>query len=432
MRSDPPSRPLRLSDVGRKLTARSGILALMDDLGRAMSDHPEMRMMGGGNPARVPGMEAVWRARMTEILGDGDCFERMLANYDTPQGRPGFIRALVGHLNDRFGWGLTERNVAVTNGSQSAYFLLFNLLAGPDAEGTRRRILLPLCPEYIGYADQGVQSGLFTSCRPRIEQVEPHRFKYHVDFEHLEIGDDIAALCVSRPTNPTGNVLSDAEIERLSVLAEARGIPLIIDNAYGEPFPGILFTDVAPVWNPGIVLSLSLSKLGLPGTRTGILIAREDIIEAVTAANAVASLANGNIGQALVEPLLAEGDITRLCRDVIRPFYRERALQAEAWVDELFDDDLDYHLHLCEGALFLWFWFRNLPITTQDLYERLKARSVLVVPGEYFFFGLDRPWPHSHECIRVNYALDPEAVRAGLEILADEIRRLYQDPSPAR
>jgi valine--pyruvate aminotransferase len=423
---------LQLSDIGRKLTARSGILALMDDLGRAMSETPGMCMMGGGNPARIPAVESVWRARMREVMDDGDRYERMLANYDTPQGQPQFIRSLVGHLNDRFGWGLTERNIAVTNGSQTAYFLLFNLLAGRDAQGNPRRILFPLCPEYIGYADQGLRPDLFASCRPRIEMRGHHRFKYHVDFDRLEVGPDIAAICVSRPTNPTGNVLTNREIERLAALAAAREIPLIVDNAYGAPFPGIIFSEVLPIWNPGIILSLSLSKLGLPGTRTGILVAREDVIEAVSAANAIGSLANGNIGQTLVEPLLATGDITALCRDVIRPFYEQRALLAQGWVEELFDDDLDYHIHVAEGALFLWLWFRELPVSTQVLYERLKARHVLVVPGCHFFFGLQEPWRHRHECIRINFALNPDAVREGLRILADEVRLLYRQAPPAQ
>ena len=421
----------QLSEVGRKLTSRSGILELMDDLGRAMSEHPEMRMMGGGNPARIPGVEAVWRERMHQVMNDGDRFERMLAHYDVPQGQPQFIRSLVRHLNDRFGWGLSERNVAITNGSQTAYFLLFNLLGGRDAGGNPRRILMPLCPEYIGYADQGLQPDVFSSCRPCIENLGAHRFKYRVDFDRLTVGDDIAAICVSRPTNPTGNVLTDEEIRRLAALADAHDIPLIIDNAYGAPFPGIVFSDVEPVWNPDIILSLSLSKLGLPGVRTGILVAREDVIDAVAAANAIGSLANGNLGQTLVEPLLAGGDITGLCRDVIRPFYEERALRAQAWVEEFFDDDLDYHVHVCEGALFLWLWFRDLPVTTRTLYERLKTRDVLVVPGSYFFYGLDEPWQHSRECIRVNYALNPDSVREGLAILADEVRRLYrQSPLP--
>ena len=34
-------------------------------------------------------------------------------------------------------------------------------------------------------------------------------------------------MCVSRPTNPTGNVLTDEEIGHLDSLAEEQGIPLI-------------------------------------------------------------------------------------------------------------------------------------------------------------------------------------------------------------
>ncbi len=42
-----------------------------------------------------------------------------------------------------------------------------------------------------------------------------------------------------------------------------------------------------------------VSKLGLPGVRTGIIIAREDIIRAYTNANTIVSLACGNLGPAL-------------------------------------------------------------------------------------------------------------------------------------
>lgn len=414
-----------LSRFGRKLTRKSGILALMDDLGRAMSRGGDLCMMGGGNPARIPTIEAVWRRRMKELLASGEAFDRMLVNYDVPQGGFAFMDALVGFLNREYGWNLTERNVAITNGSQNAFFYLFNLLAGERDDGATRRILLPLCPEYIGYADQGVDEGLLVSCRPEIEHLAEHRFKYHVDFGRLEVGPDIAALCASRPTNPTGNVLTNEEVERLTRLAEQHDLPLILDNAYGAPFPGIIFSEVRPAWSPHVVLVLSLSKLGLPGTRTGIVVAREEIIEALSSVNAIVSLANGNVGQALVEPLLRSGEILRLSRDVVRPFYEEKSQQAQAWIAESFGDDLDYHVHKSEGALFLWLWFRGLPITTAELYERLKQRGVLIVPGAYFFFGMSEPWRHADECIRVNYSQPEATVRKGLRILAEEVRRAY-------
>ena len=44
-------------------------------------------------------------------------------------------------------------------------------------------------------------------------------------------------ICVSRPTNPTGNVITDEELMKLDLLAQQRDIPLVIDNAYGVPFP---------------------------------------------------------------------------------------------------------------------------------------------------------------------------------------------------
>ena len=59
-------------------------------------------------------------------------------------------------------------------------------------------------------------------------------------------------------------------------------------------------------------------------------------------------------------------------------------------------------------------------IPTRELYERLKARKVLVVPGEYFFFGLREDWPHSRECLRLNFSQPANAVREGLQIIAEE------------
>ncbi len=65
----------------------------------------------------------------------------------------------------------------------------------------------------------------------------------------------------------------------------------------------------------------------------------------------------------------------------------------------------------------------NLPITNEELYQRLKQRNVLVVPGHYFFPGLTEKWRHKNECIRVNYAQDEKTVTAGLKIIAEEVKR---------
>lgn len=418
----------QFSDFGKRLCMGSGIEELMDDLGNALAHGgPDILMLGGGQPAHIPEVNALWRRRLEEIMSTPGSLEKVLANYDPPRGSPRFLDAVAQLFNQSFGWNITAKNVAITPGGQTAFFFLFNALAGKFEDGSCRKILLPLIPEYIGYANQSVGENIFRACKPLIEKIGDHDFKYRVDFDKLKVDDDVAALCVSRPTNPTGNVLTDDEIARLSALADEHDIPFIIDNAYGAPFPNIIFTGATPVWNEHIVLTLSLSKIGLPGTRTGIVIANEEIAAAVSSMSAIVGLANGNVGQAIMEPLIRSGEILKLSDEVVRPYYVEKSKQARAWVAEEFDDSLPYRVHLSEGALFLWLWFEGLPISSRELYERLKQRGVLIISGHYFFFGEDhlQDWPHRHECIRMTYTMDEHTVREGIRIIAAEVAAAY-------
>jgi len=405
----------------RRCVRPTGSLELMEDLGRA---RPGTLMLGGGNPARIPAVEAVYARRLAEIAADPVQFGRFAAAYPAPGGDLKFRATLAAALAERCGWPLTERNVVLTSGSQTAFFALFNLLAGERADGGRRRILLPLAPEYIGYADVGLADGMLVSRPAAIEELPDGLFKYHVQLEELAVVPEVAAICVSRPTNPTGNVLSSGELAQLDALARARGVPLIVDAAYGRPFPGIQFTDADPLWNENMILCLSLSKLGLPATRTGIVVAAEPVVEAVTAFNATAALAPASTGPMIVEPLLASGELDALCSDVIRPYYEQRSWQAVAWLREECRD-LPLRIHRPEGAFFLWLWFAGLPVPSQELYRRLKARGVLVLSGHHFFPGLEQPWPHRDECLRINCSQAPEAVRAGIRLIAEEARRAY-------
>ena len=115
-------------------------------------------MLGGGNPAQIPEMEAYFKQLCREMLDQGKLTEA-LCNYDGPQGKDALLEALANLLRDELGWEISPQNIALTNGSQSAFFYLFNLFAGRYADGSRRRVLFPLAPEYIGYADAGLTKG---------------------------------------------------------------------------------------------------------------------------------------------------------------------------------------------------------------------------------------------------------------------------------
>jgi len=415
---------MSLSKFGKRFTEHAGIVQLMDDLCEAMANQDSILMLGGGNPAHIPAVQQFFQERMQRLAMDPVEFAHTIGDYDLPQGDMRFINALVNFFHRNYGWNISSENIALTAGSQSAFFLLFNMFAGEYSEGINKKILLPMTPEYIGYSDVGLSDHCLTAYRPVIDILDDHVFKYRPDLENLTIDSNVSAMCVSRPTNPTGNVLTDTEIDSLYKIAKASGIPLIIDNAYGMPFPNIVFTEANIYWDENIILCMSLSKFGLPGTRTGIVIARPEIITSIAKMNAIFNLALGSFGPALVLDLVNSDEIMSVCNNVIQPFYKQKALRAL----DLFHQELqgvEYYIHKVEGAFFLWLWFPGLPVSCEELYKRLKERGVLIVPGHYFFPGLDDDWIHKHECIRVSYAMHDSIVEQGIKLIVEEVKKIY-------
>ena len=418
---------MEFTQFGRKMTGKAGILSLMDDLGKATAPGSKpLIMMGGGNPGQVPEFQEIIRREFLAIGEDRQSFQQLISGYAPPQGEKAFIEGVAALLKKEQGWDIGPENICLTNGSQTAFFMLFNLFAGILADGRKKKICLPMAPEYIGYADLGLVDDMFVSTRPEIELLDGGFFKYHIDFNKLEIGDDIGAVCISRPTNPTGNVVTDAELARLVDLTAKRKIPLIVDSAYGLPFPGMVYVGAEPIWNDNLILCFSLSKLGLPSLRTGIVVAKKEIVEALTAMNAIISLTPTSFAAVLARNLVIKQELTSLSRELIQPFYRKKMEKAVAVVREKFIG-IPCRIHKPEGAMILWLWFEGLPITSLELYRQLKENGVLVVSGHYFFPGLGEEWQHKDECIRVTYSQSDDDIQRGLAIIAEVVRRTYAE-----
>lgn len=91
-------------------------------------------------------------------------------------------------------------------------------------------------------------------------------------------------LILVEPNNPTGSCLSPEEAAHVDALAAARGLPLIVDEVFGDFVPG----DVArrPTWAaPGAALTFVMSGLskvcGLPQLKLGwIVVAGPDAARA--------------------------------------------------------------------------------------------------------------------------------------------------------
>jgi valine--pyruvate aminotransferase len=60
--------------------------------------------------------------------------------------------------------------------------------------------------------------------------------------------------------------------------------------------------------------------------------------------SAIAGLSNPNIGQQITLPLIQSGEILRLSREVVRPFYQKKCELARQAAIEIFGDDIEFRV----------------------------------------------------------------------------------------
>ena len=151
---------------------------------------------------------------------------------------------------------------------------------------------------------------------------------------------------------------------------------------------------------------------------------RQEFIEALSNMTAVQSLAVASAGAVFVQPWLESGEIIDISRRYITPFYKHKS-QVACQILRRELDGIPFKIHVPEGAFFLWVWLPGLPISSHDLYRRLKARGVFVMSGHHFFPGLKESWRHRDECLRLSYSQDSAVVEEGMKLIGEELRKLY-------
>ncbi|RHX82240.1 valine--pyruvate transaminase [Leptospira yasudae] len=405
---------MRYSLFGNKFSRQTGIGQLMDDLG---NPPPGSCLLGGGNPALIPEVNEVWREIVSKLLESGS-MGRILGSYESPSGVLELRETIASILSEESGTAIDKDQIAITNGSQNAFYFLLNFFSGNFGNGNRKKILFPILPEYIGYTDQTLEEDSFLSFSPVIREIGDRYYKYFIDAEKFDSvskwAEQAGCICVSRPTNPTGNVITDQELEFLITKANNAGIPLLVDNAYGFPFPNVVFGKNSFVHKPGMIQGFSLSKLGLPGVRTGFVLGDPETISMLQRANSVINLTSASPGQFIALDLFRSGKWKDLCEKVILPFYQKKSLFAQETILNRWSSKIDYRIHQSEGAFFLWIWVKNLSLPFNDLYPILKEAGVIIVPGKTFFPGADPSWKHREECFRLSFVRDDKEIEEGI------------------
>ncbi|WP_424097005.1 valine--pyruvate transaminase [Moorena producens] len=417
-----------LTQIGTQMSKLTGVRAIMKDIIETLraGQGKDWINLSAGNPVILPEVEQLWRDCTAQLLASSE-YGEVICRYGSSQGYQPLIDAIAKDFNQRYGLSLSDRHILITPGSQSIYFFAANAFGGYTSNGQLKQVVLPLSPEYTGYGGVSLTPEAVYAYKPTLEiNHEQHRFKYRPDFSQLTISQETGCVIVSRPCNPTGNVLTDEEVIKIAEMATPFNVPVLIDAAYAPPFPALNFTEMTPVFRDNIIHCLSLSKAGLPGERVGVAIGNPELISILESFQTNLCIHSARYGQAIAAKAIASGALPEIATNVIRPHYQQKFVTLELTLDKFMPKDLPWFLHRGEGAIFAWLWLQDLPITDWELYQQLKQVGVIVVPGSTFFPGLREDWSHQQQCIRISLTASEEEIEIAMERLATLVEEVYR------
>jgi valine--pyruvate aminotransferase len=401
-----------LSQVGTQMSRMSGLRSLMEDVASAMAGTSDTRWLNLsiGNPAAIPKVTAMWQEAAGWAVTDSFCDA---IAYGPSRGAPVLIKAIADHFHRHLGWNIGPENIVVGPGSQMLCFAAAALFTGGDGRGTRR-VGLPAMPDYTGYQSICMLPGGVAGIESACQVGQDRSFRYELDLDATARRTDIGMLLVSSPCNPTGRSLRTDEQDTLIAIAERMDVPLLVDHAYGRPFPQIGPTFAPPAQSPHVVNCFSLSKAGLPGERVGFAVGPERYITPMVSFLSNSVLHASGLAQAMVARALTSGALDDVVASAIRPFYAGRRPLAEQLLLEAMPTEVNWRLHSNEGGMFGWLWVDEDWFSDVDLYADLKKRGVFIAPGRSFFSGPPQAGGHSNQCFRITLTVDENDLREGI------------------
>lgn len=412
-----------LSWCGTRMARRSGIRSILQDSAAAASAAPGERWLnlGVGNPALIPEAITMWRRLTENALASS--FVAASCQYGPSRGSDRLVNALADYFNRKYSWGVTGKNIVVGSGSQMLCFAAAALFAGPSPGGLKR-IVLPFIPDYAGYHNLSLSADGVVGISRKVEFRDGRYFRYAMDYDALRLQPDIGLIILSSPCNPTGGGADANDVDALISIAEEQDCVVLIDHAYGAPFPQVAEALAPPVWHKNVINCFSISKAGLPGERIGFAIGAEHHVDAMVSFMANSALHAPQLPQVVLARALETGEIDYLAESVIRPYYSVKRSVAEKLLFENLPESVDWRLHTSQGGMFCWLWIRDSWFDDNSLYLLLKRKRVIIVPGRHFFVDPRRAEAHGTHCFRISIAGDEAATEEGIRRIAEGLEDL--------
>ncbi|MEV6949488.1 aminotransferase [Streptomyces sp. NPDC051172] len=334
--------------------------------------------------------------RRGEILAELDATP---LSYGPIPGSPR-LRGLVAGLYETQG----PENVLITHGAIGANALVHATLVEPGDH------IVAVVPTYQQHYSIPDSYGARVTQLPLREEND-----WLPDLDELDrlVSADTKLIAVNNPNNPTGALIDEAGLARITKIAERVGAWVLCDEVYrGVDQDGDGFTaSIVDLYERGISTGSMSKPYSLAGLRLGWIVGPTRLLTQVATHRDYTTISVGRVDDLLACVALENKDAI-----LARSHHLTRANLAilDEWVTSR--DDITY-VKPASGTTALLRY--NAPIDSYEFCTRLlQETGVMFTPGAAFDI---------EHTVRIGFADDTEILRTGLELVGQFLDRLAQD-----
>ena len=315
-----------------------------------------------------------------------------MQGYTDAMGRVDVRTRLARYYRDTYNADIPIERICLTTGSSCGFILAF--IAAFDA-GDTVAMTIPTYPAYRNILKSldinviEIPSTAETNFQPTVDLLEAS-------------GHTFDGLIVNSPSNPTGTIIDDGELENIAKWCEEKGVRLISDEAYHGITYGGMPNTVANMSEHAIVLNTFSKYFAMTGWRLGWLIVPEDMAIRIKSLSENLYVSAPTITQHVALNVL---DHTDTLNNYVAHYKRNR----DILLNGLPDAGLD-KLSSADGAFYIYADIGDYSDDSEAFSAALLADAGVCVTS-----GKDFDPVRGHETIRISYAGTPEDMHRAVE-----------------
>ena len=325
------------------------------------------------------------------------------SHYAPSNGTPGLRKAAADFLAEKYGQKYDPSEILITNGvTESIYDFLTAVLNPGDAV----LVPTPIFPLYIGDAQ---------SMGATVEQIDTSDDDFKLTPAKLQAaldkyGDRVKALVMNYPTNPTGVMYTQAELDSLADVVRDKPIFVLADEIYSELNYDQPHASMEKTLHDQVVLMNGVSKAwAMTGYRIGVVAAPKPILDQLAKVHQAITTTEPTPMQDAAEEAFTNG------KDDALPMKKEFQKRRDVLYDGL--TKLGFECVKPKGAFYI---FAKIPAgleqdDTKFIYDLAEKGRVAVVDGSCFAKG-------GEGYIRLSYATSMDNIKEGLKRLEKYVK----------